>query len=109
MICHHISEGATIEAKNYLARSIIESSSNPNTGNIQRLLDNINTTWKCLFEEQIRGKNEKGSLNSLVNLRNDFSHGGSVSASIGDVKRYFQDARIVLDWLEKIIIDGCCT
>lgn len=104
MVVQIISEGAKAEARNYFEKSIIDSSSNPNTGNILRLLEGINPTWRQAFDNKITGQNEKGSLNSLVNLRNDFAHGRSVTASIGDVKRYFEDARTILTWLDTIIL-----
>ncbi|MEA4895235.1 MAG: HEPN domain-containing protein [Oscillospiraceae bacterium] len=103
MIVQKISAGAMVEACNYFEKNIIDSSSNPKTGNILRLLEDINPVWKQSFEDRIHSQNEKGSLNSLVNLRNDFAHGRSVTASIGDVKRYYQDARTILTWLDAII------
>lgn len=103
MVVQIISVGATVEACNYLEKNIIDSSSNPKTGNILRLLEDVNPSWKQSFENQIQGQNEKGSLNSLVNLRNDFAHGRSVTASIRDVKRYYQDAKTILLWLDAAI------
>ena len=103
LIVDIIAVGSTTEAKNYLEKNIRDSSSNPTTGNIQRLLQDLNSTWAQQFEAQITGKDEKGSLSSLVSLRNDFAHGRSVTASIGNVKQYFEDAKTVLTWLESIV------
>ena len=103
LIVDIIAVGSTTEAKNYLEKNIRNSSSNPTTGNIQRLLQDLNSTWAQQFEAQIKGKDEKGSLSSLVSLRNDFAHGRSVTASIGNVKQYFEDAKTVLTWLESIV------
>jgi len=98
-----ISEGATVEGKNYFEKNIRDSSSNPATGNMLRLLQDLNPTWADQFNTQIHGKQEKGSLTSLVSLRNDFAHGRNVTASIGDVKKYFEDGKTILTWLETII------
>lgn len=103
LIVDIIAVGSTTEAKNYLEKNIRDSSSNPTTGNIQRLLQDLNSTWAQQFEAQTKGKDEKGSLSSLVGLRNDFAHGRSVTASIGNVKQYFEDAKTVLTWLEGIV------
>ena len=103
LIVDVISVGTTTEGKNYFEKNIRDSSSNPSTGNIQRLLQDLNTSWAQQFENQVKGKEEKGSLSSLVGLRNDFAHGRSVTASIGNVKKYFEDGRSVLAWLESII------
>ncbi len=67
MIVQKISIGATTEAHNYFEKNIIDSSSNPKTGIILKLLEDINPVWKQSFEDRIHGQNEKGSLNSLVN------------------------------------------
>lgn len=103
LIVDVISVGTTTEGKNYFEKNIRDSSSNPSIGNIQRLLQDLNTSWAQQFENQVKGKEEKGSLSSLVGLRNDFAHVRSVTASIGNVKKYFEDGRSVLTWLESII------
>lgn len=103
IVADTISVGASEAAKSYFEKNIRDSSSNPSTGNIQRLLQDLNTSWAQAFETQVKGKEEKGSLSSLVLLRNDFAHGRSVTASIGNVKKYFEHAKTVILWLEKII------
>lgn len=103
IIVEKISVGATEEAKNYFDKNIRDSSSNPSTGNMLRLLQDLNSSWRQEFESKITGQNEKGSLSSLVGLRNDFAHGRNVTASIGNVKHYYEDARKVLMWLDNII------
>ena len=95
LIVDVISVGTTTEGKNYFEKNIRDSSSNPSTGNIQRLLQDLNTSWAQQFENQVKGKEEKGSLSSLVGLRNDFAHGRSVTASIGNVRKYFVYGRSV--------------
>jgi len=103
IIVEKISIGATEEAKNYFEKNIRDSSSNPSTGNMLRLLQDLNSSWCQEFDSLIKGQNEKGSLSSLVGLRNDFAHGRSVTASIGNVKQYYEDARTVLTWLDNVI------
>ena len=103
LIVDIVSIGSTTEAKKFLEENIRDSSSNPTTGNIQRLLQDLNPTWAQQFESQTKGSSEKGSLSSLVGLRNDFAHGRSITASIGNVKQYFEDAKIVLTWLDTIV------
>lgn len=105
LIVDIIAVGSTPEAKNYLEKNIRDNSSNPTTGNIKRLLQDLNSTWAQQFDVQTKGTGEKGSLSSLVGLRNDFAHGRSVTASIGNVKQYFEDAKTVLTWLERIVCE----
>ena len=99
LIVDKISVGATQEAKSYIEKYIRDSSSNPSTGNIMRLLQDLNICWCQEFDSKVKGQNEKGSLSSLVGLRNDFAHGKSVTASIGNVRKYFEDSRSILLWL----------
>lgn len=106
LVADMISSGASEEVQNYLKRGIRDSSSNPTVGNIIQLLQSLNQTWRQEFEDKTKGTEEKGSLSSLVDLRNSFAHGRSITASIGNVKRYFEDGKTILTWLEEIISDN---
>lgn len=44
------------------------------------------------------------ALQSLVDARNDFAHGGNPSASIGDVIIYYQHSRTVIEKMDLNII-----
>ena len=103
MIADTVSIGATSEAKNYLDRQIRDNASNPNVGNMLRLLESLSNQWRIRFDDQTKGTIEKGSLGSLVGLRNDFAHGRTVTASIKNVRQYFRDGQTILKWLEDIL------
>lgn len=103
IIFDHLSNGANNEAIGYLNRNILESSTNPKFDNIARVLKPINPNWQRKFLDAFNGKNEKSYLNSLVELRNQFSHGNSISASIEDVIRYFNGAENILIELDNIV------
>ena len=77
---------------------------NPNTGNMSNMLQNISSEWKTLFDQQVKQSGEKDKLNSLVQLRNDFAHGDSISVSIDTVIKYFDSAVKILN-----ILDNVCT
>lgn len=98
-----LSEGANLNSIQFLEAIIMGSSSNPNTGNMQRLLESINKEWSASFIQQIKGIQEKADLNSLVDLRNTFSHGSSISISIENVQRYFVSGCQVLAILDGIV------
>ena len=91
--------------KNYLQKKIVGSSTNPKTGNIEKVLQEINSSWKKEFQDYLAENTEKkGDLNSLVTLRNDFAHGtDSSSATIGNIKKYFKSGIDILDKLENIL------
>ena len=75
-----------------------------NTGNMSNMLQNISPEWRTLFDQQVKQSGEKDKLNSLVQLRNDFAHGGSILVSIETVIKYFDSAVKILN-----ILDNVCT
>ena len=105
MIFDRLSDGANVEAQNYFTKIILDASFNPSTGQMDRLLERLNSNWKKKFDQAIKGKKEKGELNSLVDLRNSFAHGSVITASINDVMNYFQSGKWILEELYQIIND----
>ena len=59
MIYNYLSVGANEKAKGYLEKAIIDSSCNPNTGNMSNMLQNISSEWKTLFDQQVKQSGEK--------------------------------------------------
>lgn len=98
-----LAEGCKNETQFFLEKKIIDLSCNPNTGNIEKILNEIDTIRKKTFEEQTKGTNEKQDLNSLVQLRNDIAHGRDVSISINSIERYFHSGVIIINILDDII------
>jgi hypothetical protein len=92
-------EGTTPETKTYLEKMIIDSSSNPNTGNMSQMLQQISPEWRTEFDDKVNRSGEKDKLNSLVKLRNDFAHGTNITASIDTVIKYVKSAKKILDIL----------
>lgn len=104
-ICDYLIVGANEEASSYLTKCIIDASFNPSTGQVEHLLDKINVSWKTAFVTGTQGSEDKASLNSLVQLRNDIAHGRSISASINTINTYFDAGQAILQLLFSII-DG---
>lgn len=75
IIFDYLTTGAQSETVVYLEKMILDSSSNPNTGNISNLLQSVSVPWKTQFDQDVKEDNIKSDVNSLVQLRNDFSHG----------------------------------
>ena len=84
-------------------KMILDSSCNPNTGNMSNMLQNISSQWKNIFDQRVKDSGEKDKLNSLVQLRNDFAHGDSISVSIDTVINYFDSATNILHILCDVI------
>lgn len=103
IIFDYLSFGVRSETINYLEKEILESSWNPSCGAIQKLLDKINSDWSLQFQALTSGIKEKGDLTSLVNLRNDFSHGQKITATIANIMTYFQGGCKILEILDYII------
>lgn len=103
IIYTHLVKNANREATLYLSKNIKNSSSNPKTGKISSLLEQINPEWKNSFENELKDSPDKGLLNSLVCLRNQLSHGNSITSSIDDVIRYFNSGCNILNILDSIV------
>ena len=104
MIYNYLIVGANEKAKGYLEKAIIDSSCNPNTGNMSNILQNISSELKALFDQQVKESGEKDKLNSLVQLINYFAHCAIISVSIDTVIKYFDSAVNILE-----ILDNVCT
>lgn len=102
MIADHVEAGSSPELQNYISVKVRDSSTNPTTGNISNLLGEFSATgWKRSFDNALSSHNqEKASLNSLVQLRNDFAHGQSPTIGILNIIRYFDHARTIVSLVE---------
>lgn len=95
--------GAKEETKTYLENMIVESSCNPNTGNMSNMLQSISAERRKEFDEQVKESGYKDKINSLIQLRNDFAHGDSINVSIDTVITYFKSAIEVLKILDLVV------
>ena len=95
------------QIKNYLTEKVRNGSSNPSYSNICSLLKAFDTTWRDNFKNLVDGHAHaaslKTSLQSLVDARNEFAHGGNPRISIGDVALYYADARKVIECLDRVV------
>jgi hypothetical protein len=107
LIADFVSRRGKKQVKRFLHRKIRSGSANPSFANMCKFLLDFDEQWKKDFKEQLDLDPNKTSLltslQSLVDARNDFAHGGSPSVTITDVLRYFEDARRILEKLDNII------
>lgn len=106
MVSDFLGENVKKETANFITANIVDSSCNPNTGNIGRLLQQLDPNRKTQFDDILRKPEKtqnKSDLNSLVQLRNDFAHGRTSNATIKIVKRYFEAGIEVLRVLESVL------
>lgn len=91
------------ETSKYLEKMILDSSSNPKTGNMSNMLQNISSEKRNIFDQKVKESDKKDKLNSLVQLRNDFAHGGNINISIDTIITYYDAGRSILDILDDTI------
>ena len=95
------------QVKTFIDSRVRGISSNPSYSNICKLLKAFDNDWHSQFKIQIDAHPRKGnlmtSLQSLVDARNDFAHGGHPSLSLSDLITYFADSREVIEVLDRII------
>lgn len=98
-----LSIGTKRNTSNYLSNKIIDSSMNPSIKNICRLLNEIDNEINKEFKSSLE-KDCKDKLDSLVELRNELSHGGKCSTNINEVITYFDSGKEVLGKLHAILV-----
>jgi hypothetical protein len=107
LIADRVSRRGNNQVKRFLRRRIREGSANPSFENICKFLLDFDETWKNDFKANVNSDPNKSSLllslQSLVDARNDFAHGGNPTVSITDILRYFDDARRILEKLDLIV------
>jgi hypothetical protein len=95
------------QVKRYIALKITRSSANPSHSKIVEMLDQFDENWKTGYKASIGADPAKthllDSLQSLVDARNEFAHGGSPTLSINDVIRHFDHARKVLEHVDLVV------
>lgn len=100
MVFDFLSFNVRSETSQYLEKMILDSSCNPNTGN---MLQNISTEKRNIFDQRVKESEKKDKLNSLVQLRNDFAHGDNINISIDTVVAYFDAGNSILGILDEVI------
>jgi len=102
--CSHRSKK---QIKRFLTKKVREGSANPSFDNICKFLRDFDEDWKKTFKAQIDQEPNKAnlltSLQSLVDARNNFAHGGNPSASINDVLAYFNHASRIIAIMDSVV------
>ncbi len=100
-----LSEGCKDETRTFIEKNVVDLSCNPSTGNIEKLLEQIDLSRKTEFTCMTKGKQNKSDLNSLVGLRNDIAHGRDISPSINTVKRYYESGVEIINLMDSLLYD----
>lgn len=96
------------QVKQFLNKRIREGSANPSYQNLLKFLKEFDDDWHTNFKAAINALPDKEilltSLQSLVDARNDFAHGGSPSVTIGDTLKYFAHSKKVIIFMDTAIV-----
>ena len=103
IIYDYLTKGVEEKTATYIEKMILDSSCNPNTGNMSNMLQNICPEWKKKFDEEVKSSGKKDKINSLVQLRNDFAHGDNITVSIDTVVAYYEAAKVILNILDSVV------
>lgn len=103
IVYDYLTREAGEKTATYIEKMILDSSCNPNTGNMSNLLQNISSEWKEQFDALVKESGKKSKINSLVQLRNDFAHGDNITVSIDTVISYFDAAKDILNILDTVV------
>ena len=98
-----LSTGCKIETQTFIEKNVVDLSCNPTTGNMEKLLEQIDSDRKKDFIDKTKGLQQKADLNSLVKLRNDLAHGRDISQSINTIKRYYESGKQVISILDVVL------
>lgn len=97
--------GQSTQVKKFVDISFRESSINPSLDNIHKSLKKFDDQWNINFKNFLDTDTDinriKTSITSLNNARNQFAHGGNPTVTFNDVKNYFDDAKIIIDYIEQ--------
>lgn len=104
IIFNKLTENVGDEAKRYISKMILESSFNATTGKIINILQDLSSDWTEKFKDYLNEyKQKQGDLNSLIALRNTFSHGNSINTSIEEIIKYFNSGIDIMDKIYQIL------
>jgi len=95
------------QVKRFISKRIREGSANPSFDMICKFLSQFDEDWKNTFKSKLNLEPNKqaltNSLQSLVDARNDFAHGGNPGASINDVITYFVNSRRIIEIMDEVV------
>ncbi len=107
IITDQCSKRSKQQIKSFINKKVRDSSMNPSYTNICSLLADFDISWKEAFKSDFKIHPDKDklktSMESLVDARNDFAHGGSPTLSISNTLDYFYDFREVIKLLDTVV------
>lgn len=107
LIVDFCSKRSKKQVKRFIYVNVAKGSANPSQDNIMKILNQFDEDWKSLYKANLKADPDRqkllDSLQSLVDARNDFAHGGNPTLSIADVLAHFDNAQRVIEHIDRII------
>lgn len=106
IIADRVDRDSHAQLKNFIARKIRNSSSNPKLDVMQNMLSEFDEKWRARFDEKMALADQptlKGALTELVKARNSFAHGGALELPIDRTVEYFELGCKVLHILDETV------
>jgi len=107
LVADFCSNRSNAQVKRFIHMKIRMGSANPSQENIMSTLNLFDETWKKKLKSNLKSDPDKqkllASLQSLVDARNEFAHGGSPTLSIADVLQHFDHARRIVEHVDTVI------
>jgi len=107
IIADYINRRSKIQVKKFINNSVRDSSSNPSYSNICKMLKKFDASWYTRFKNDASHHSDfskiRTSIESLVDARNEFAHGGNPNVSLNDVIDYFTNCRTLIEILDNIV------
>jgi hypothetical protein len=108
VIADYCSHKSTKQVKRFIDRRIREGSANPTIDNMNKFLSDFDSGWNVAFKDQLKAEPNKSllttSLQSLVDARNEFAHGGNPTTSLADVVQYFGHAKRIVEIMDAVVL-----
>jgi len=107
LISDFCSKNQNKQIKNYLDKTIRNSSMNPSIDNIFNLLKKFDSSWHFKFKKIIKNHKKSNkiifSIKSLNETRNLFAHGGNPTITFHSIINYFYDSIVIIYILDNIL------
>lgn len=108
VIADYCSHGSKMQVKRFIARRIREGSANPTINNMHNFLLDFDKSWQSAFKTNLGAEPNSQqlltSLQSLVDARNEFSHGGNPTVSLADVISYYTHAKRIIEIMDDVVV-----
>lgn len=107
LIADFCSKRSKPQVKKFLNKRVRENSANPSYSRILQILAEFDGTWVTNFKTQMQAlanyNSITSSIQSLVDARNDFAHGGNPTITFTDIKNYFDESKQLIVTLDNVI------